>query len=262
VIQIVQQRTQHIIVGESDMINPPQIYPAERAFEMNGLVDMAKTLGFELINFSRSPTRPVSSALFHGFEMPVCILDADVLISMPVLKTHRQAYFTGAMKNLWGCVPRYDRFLLHRQLHECLAEVTRILQPRLAIMDAIVGMDGHGPTYGNPRHLDLVLGSTDMVALDVTALRLVGLVPEKARYVKLAHELGLGEWEAERIEVDGDFAGNRTTFEPAPYGLVIRMMDYLAPYSWFTHGVLLNPMLFQPLSKVSRTLRKLGLLHH
>jgi len=262
VIRILQTRTRNILVGESDMLNAPHSCPAEQAFELNGLDQLSRSMGFELINFSRSATRPVNSELLQGFEMPVSILDADVLISMPVLKTHKQAYFTGAIKNLWGCVPRYDRLLLHRHLHECLAEVASILKPRLAIMDAIVAMDGHGPTFGNLRPLELVLASTDVVALDATAMRMVSLDVEKARYIEMAHKLGVGEVDESRIQVDGDLESNRTIFEPAPYGLVIRLIDYVSPYRWFTHGVMLNPSIFGTLSKTSRMLRRLGILHH
>jgi uncharacterized protein (DUF362 family) len=260
VVQVLQQRTRNILVGESDMINAPHTYSADLAFEVNGLYDLAKQYNFELINWSKAPTRPVASPLLAGFEMPASILDADVLISLPVLKTHAQTYYTGAMKNLWGCIPRYDRFLLHKRLHERIVEVNRILKPKLAIMDAIVGIEGRGPTYGIPRQLDLILGSRDLVALDTTAMRLVNLDPLRAYYVRLAYEAGLGQWNEQDIQIDGDFSGHKTIFKPAHYDVVLRMMDYLSPQKWFVRGVLLNPQLFTPLRAVSRSLRRLKVI--
>ena len=256
VVRVLQERTADITVGESDMINAPNVYPAELAFEVSGLDRLSSELGFKLVNWSKEPTRPVPSALLSGFEMPIGLLDADVVISLPVLKTHGQSYYTGALKNMWGCVPRFDRFLLHRRLHECIAEVNAILRPSLAIMDAIVGIEGRGPTYGNPRRLDLVLSSTDLVALDATAARLVGLDPGMAKHISLARRKGLGETEASAIIVDGPFAANQTTFTPARYDIVLRTMDFLSPYRWFTYGVLLNPLLFERLRSISRALRR------
>ncbi len=257
VIRILQTRTPNITVGESDMINPPRTCPAEDAFELNGLYDLARELKFELVNFSRRPTRRADSPRFDGFELPAEILDADVFISMPVLKTHVQGYFTGAIKNMWGCVPRVDRFFMHRHLHECLAELPRLLRPHFAIMDAIVAMEGMGPSYGDPRRLDLVLASRDVVALDATAMRLVGLDVARARHIPLAAATGFGTMDQSAIEVDGDFEAHRTVFKPAKYDLRALVLDRLSPYHWFTWGVLLNPPLFRPISKVTRTIRRL-----
>jgi hypothetical protein len=135
-------------------------------------------------------------------------------------------------------------------------EVNRILKPKLAIMDAIVGIEGRGPTYGNPRRLDLVMASRDLVALDASAMRLVCLDPVKARHVKLAYQQGLGEWREDHIALDGEFDRHRTAFVPARYDIVLRGMDFLSPQKWFTYGILLNPRLFASLRTVSRALRR------
>ena len=196
---------------------------------MNGLYDLARELKFELVNFSRRPTRRADSPRFEGFELPAEILDADVFISMPVLKTHVQGYFTGAIKNMWGCVPRVDRFFMHRHLHECLAELPRLLRPHFAIMDAIVAMEGMGPSYGDPRRLDLVLASRDVVALDATAMRLVGLDVAKARHIPLAAATGFGTMDESAIQIDGDFEAHRTVFKAAKYDLRALVLDRLSP---------------------------------
>src|SRR5438105_8856215 len=98
--------------------------------------------------------------------MPSVLLEADVFITLPVLKTHSLTYFTGALKNQWGCVPHYNRILLHKWLDPLLVSLQSLLRPELAIMDGIVGMEGRGPVNGKPRRLDLALASRDAVALD------------------------------------------------------------------------------------------------
>src|SRR5437764_763398 len=91
---------------------------------------------------------------------------ADPFVTLPVLKTHATTVFTGALKNQWGCIPRYDRILLHKHLHELIVEVNRLRPVTLALMDGLVGMQGRGPINGYPIDLNALLASRCPVALD------------------------------------------------------------------------------------------------
>src|ERR1051325_3689701 len=192
-------RPNNISTGESGTLrhNPWQ------AFAASGYVEMARKLGVELVNFSEEPTTKVECEPVGELPMPRRLLEADVYINVPVLKTHALTYFTGALKNQWGCVPDcHDRLRFHRFINPMLSSLQRLLQSKFTLMDGIVGMEGRGPVAGEPRRLDLILASRDAVALDATAMRLVGLDPRKARHVALAAEQGLGIAEAENIGVD------------------------------------------------------------
>jgi uncharacterized protein (DUF362 family) len=256
VCRVLKQYTNNIIVGESDSNR----YPAELGFQVIGLDRIARDLEIKLVNFSRSATHPVNPPLLRGFELPTAILDADVFITLPKLKTHALTYFTGALKNQWGCIPRYDRILLHKYLDQLLVDINAILKPQLAIMDGIIGMDQRGPTNGRPRQLDLILASTDCVALDATAMRLVGLEPNNARHVVMAYKAGLGSFYPEDIEIDGDFENHKTQFEPAHLDWAVAFMNYMTRYRFFTYHILLNDSIFYPVKRVIEVLRTIGVV--
>lgn len=256
VCRVLQQRTSSIVVGDSDGTR----FSADDVASAIGLDRLTSDLGVKLVNFSRQPTRPVDHPLLDGFELPEMILEADVLITLPVLKTHALTVFTGAVKNQWGCIPRYDRILLHKHLDLLLADINQILHPRLAIMDAITAMDGRGPCNGNPRRLDLLIGSKDVVGLDATAMRLVGLDPYCARHIVLAHQIGLGEIDDGKIEIDGEFDKHKTQFKGAHLDWAVWAMNYMTRFTWFVRHILLNDRIYWPTRKLVNTLRKAGLV--
>ena len=253
---VLQQRTSSIVVGDSDGTR----FSSNDVVAAMGLDRLASDLGVKLVNFSHQRTRSVGHHLLNGFELPEMVLDADVLITLPVLKTHALTVFTGAVKNQWGCITRYDRILLHKYLDILLADINQILRPRLAIMDAITAMEGRGPCNGNPRRLDLLIGSTDIVALDATAMRLVGIDPYQARHLVLASQKGLGQIDADKIEIDGDFEKHRTRFEPAHLDWAVGAMNYMSRYRWFTYNILLPDSIFQPMRRSVRVLRRIGVV--
>jgi uncharacterized protein (DUF362 family) len=187
-------------------------------------------------------------------------LEADVFISLPVLKTHALTYFTGTLKNQWGCVPQRDRILLHRYIDELLPALHRILRPALTLMDGIVGMEGRGPVNGKPRRLDLILGSTDGLALDATAMRLVGLNPEESRHIVVAAEQGLGCIRAQDIKVDGDWERHATQFEPAILDKALSAMNYMSRYKWFVQYALEKDLVFYPFRSLVQLLRRIGVV--
>ena len=185
----------------------------------------------------------------RGWGLSKTLLEADVFVTLPVLKTHATTVFTGALKNQFGCYPQHDRILLHPKLDRALVLINEILRPRLAVMDGIVAMEGRGPINGRPRRFDTLLGSRDPVALDATAMRLIGLDPYTSRHVRWAAEAGLGEIAAERIEIDGDFEGRRTRFEPAERDLPIRALGLISRSRFLTRHLILNPESFYPLRR-------------
>jgi uncharacterized protein (DUF362 family) len=256
VIRVLQRRTTNIVVGESDHLRQK----AQRGFEASGYLDMAQRLGVPLVNFTELPWRAVPCPPLDALELPEVLLDADVFITLPVLKTHALTYFTGALKNQWGCLPQYDRIVLHKHLDELLASLQGVLKPRLTLMDGIVGMEGRGPTNGKPRRLDVLLASRDAVALDVSAMRLVGLDPSRAKHLVLAAEQGLGRIAAEDIEEDGPWAAHRTQFEPAVLDGAVKAMNYMSRYRWFVRHFLERDTIFYPVRAVVQALRRVRLI--
>jgi uncharacterized protein (DUF362 family) len=254
--EILRTRTRRIVLGESDGLRQK----AQDAFAASGYLEIARRLGVQLLNFSESPWTRVVCEPAGAIELPRVVLDADVFVTLPVLKTHALTYFTGAIKNQWGCLPQYNRILLHRHLDGLLATLHRVLRPRLAIMDGILGMEGRGPANGKPRRLDLILASRDSVALDATAMRLVGLEPERSRHVVLAAAQGLGRFAAGDIEIDGDFERHATRFEPAVLDRAIAAMNYMSRYRWFVKHMLERDSVFYPIRACVQMLRRVGVV--
>jgi uncharacterized protein (DUF362 family) len=212
----------------------------------------------KLINFSEVDWVPTPLEPAGEIGLPRPLLEADVFITLPVLKTHALTYFTGAVKNQWGCLPQYDRILFHRHLDALLASLHRRLRPKLAIMDGIIAMEGRGPANGKPRRIDVILASQDSVALDATAMRLIGLDAYRSHHVVLTAEQGLGKIAVPDIEVDGDFERYATRFEPAVLDKAIAAMDYMTRYRWFVKYMLERDLVFYPIRAFVQLLRRVG----
>ncbi|HIH43930.1 MAG TPA: DUF362 domain-containing protein, partial [Candidatus Methanoperedenaceae archaeon] len=140
-------------------------------------------------------------------------LEADVIISMPKLKTHGSTLFTGAVKNMFGAVPQKTRMLAHalvtnERFSSALVDIYSALKPHIAVMDAVVGMEGDGPRHGQPRKVGLVLASFDPPALDAVAGKIVGFEPGAILTTKFAHERGLGCGDLSKISVLGEQIDN------------------------------------------------------
>jgi uncharacterized protein (DUF362 family)/ferredoxin len=124
--------------------------------------------------------------------------EADILVSLPKLKTHSLLRYTGAVKNLFGLVPGFDKAAFHFRFPDkahfglMLADLALCAGADYAIMDAVVGMEGPGPGSGYPRQVGLLLASANVLALDLTACRIIGYDPIEIGYLEEAR--ASGEW--------------------------------------------------------------------
>jgi uncharacterized protein (DUF362 family) len=251
VCQVLRERTANVTIVESDGAR----YPAEAAFENTGVYKMAAELGCKVLNLSKDTLLDVPDARMAGFGMSKTWLEADCFITLPVLKTHATTVFTGSLKNQWGCIPRYDRILLHKHLHELIVEVNRMRPVTLALMDGLVGMQGRGPINGYPIDLNVLLASRDPVALDATGMRLLCLDPLTSQHVVHAQKIGLGTLKAEEIAVDGPFAEVATVAEPAVEDWAIKLMNRVSRSQFLTRNLLLNDGVFYPIRRAVTAVR-------
>ena len=129
------------------------------------------------------------------------ILDADVLINMPVAKTHGSAVLTMAMKNHMGTV--FDRWAMHKAgLHQAIADLASFVRPTLNIMDAMKIMTDRGPKGPGPLlNKKMLAASTDQVALDAFGATLFGMTWKDIPYIVRAQEMGVGVADPKLIEV-------------------------------------------------------------
>jgi uncharacterized protein (DUF362 family) len=136
------------------------------------------------------------------------VLQADLLVSMPKLKTHHWAGMTLSMKNLFGIVPglKYGwpkNFLHWHGIYESIIDINSTIRSHFAIVDGIVGMEGNGPIQGTPKSVGVLVFGDDPVAVDATCARLAGLNPEKIDYLKQANAF-LGNLDSTRIDQVGE----------------------------------------------------------
>jgi uncharacterized protein (DUF362 family) len=257
VCEVLLTRTRHIYVGESRHLRQT---PWD-TFKAAGYVEMARELDIQLVNFSDGPFTLIDCPPAGRIKMPRLLVEANAYINIPVLKTHALTYFTGALKNQWGCVPdHFDRLRHHRVIGPLLCSLQRALHPQLIIMDGTFGMEGRGPVAGRVRRLDTLLASSDPVALDSTAMRLVGLDPKRARHVVLAAEQGLGHFNDSEIEVEGDWEPCQFRFQPPPRDFANTAMFYFTGHEWFTKYILANDWIYYPITNAVKLLRRTRVL--
>jgi uncharacterized protein (DUF362 family)/NAD-dependent dihydropyrimidine dehydrogenase PreA subunit len=150
------------------------------------------------------------------------VMEADVYISVPKMKTHGLTMISGAMKNNYGLLAGAQKSWFHyysgdpERFARVIVELFRIRPPDLVIMDAILAMEGYGPASPETRWVNKILAATDAVALDTVEAKIVGFSVADVPYLKIARELGLGETDLNSIEVTGDASTIREYHRPVP----------------------------------------------
>jgi uncharacterized protein (DUF362 family) len=142
-----------------------------------------------------------------GFSIPRRFIGENI-IHLPTVKTHVFTTTTGAMKNAFGGLLNERRHWTHPVIHETLVDLLRI-QKRIhpgvfAVMDGTFAGDGPGPRCMTPYVKNVILASSDQVAIDAVAARLMGFDPLSIKYIRLAHDAGLGCGDPREIEIVGD----------------------------------------------------------
>ena len=207
--------------------------------ETTGIAAVCTEEGADLVLFDEEPVRVAnpSGSLYGSFTLGRVVVDADVVISVPKFKTHGFMMFTGAVKNLFGCIPGLEKAQYHLKVPDrddfagMLVDLMLAVKPTLAIMDAVVGMEGEGPAGGTPRHVGALIASQDSVALDVVAAAMAGLDPLEVYTNKAALARGLGPASVDDVEVLGtDWRELALSdFQLPARDLSSRMPKWLAP---------------------------------
>jgi uncharacterized protein (DUF362 family) len=156
---------------------------------------------FTDLNVDRVAKRVISepASRLKSLYLPHTVLDCDLLVSLPKMKTHHWAGATLAMKNLFGVVPGgvygWPKNVLHwAGIAESIVDLHHLFPRQFAIVDGIVGMEGNGPIQGTPKQAGVIVAGADVVAVDATCCRIMGIDPEKIDYLRIARgEENLGD---------------------------------------------------------------------
>ena len=185
---------------------------SEYLLEHSGLGDRLRALGVPFVDLNVDDAvhvmPPGDLTAIGGLPVARTIMTADLVVSLPKLKTHHHVGVTLSMKNLFGTVPGHVFGWPKNPLHwagidNSVADLWSAIRPGFAIVDGIIGMEGDGPIMGTAVPAGVLLFSDDLPALDAAATRLMGLRPEGVRYLRHAVDLG-GTTSARRIELLGD----------------------------------------------------------
>lgn len=196
-ILLLQEHTQDITVVEcpGGFSNAAAV---EAVFRTTGVRAVCDLLGVPLVaepvvREVQTPDAFAAGSLQLASEM----LDADVFINVGKLKSHSLTAFTGCAKNLYGAVPGLFKVEYHARFAEItdfanlVCDINRTLVPTLNLLDAVVGMEGNGPTGGTPREIGGILGGVNAFAVDALGARLLSLPLERSPILRAAQEKGL-----------------------------------------------------------------------
>ena len=185
----------------------------QQVLEKTGIKKATEEAGGEILPFQAEGITefpsPSNSKRIKSLLLSKAVLEADLIINLPKLKTHNLTLFTGAIKNMFGSIPGFNKSKYHLlaprsvQLSESLVDIFQITKPELNIMDGIVGMEGNGPSAGSKRNFGAIFASTDAVALDAVCSAAIGYKPFAVDTTRIAHRRGLGQGRLENIIILG-----------------------------------------------------------
>ena len=189
VIRYLQSRGATVFVGDS-----PTFDTEKFTGEKSGIRQVVNEWGATWVRFSDSAViRKVGTA---AIKITALINEVDLIISLPKLKNHELMFFTGAIKNIFGLVPAFNKAVQHVKypdrfkLSNFFVDLEESIRPHFHIMDGVVAMEGPGPGNGYPKNVNVLLASVNPLALDITASRIIGYNPLEIPTNKIALQRG------------------------------------------------------------------------
>ena len=200
--------------------------------------------GVPLVSFEEKGVEQKKSETGKTYYIARPVLEADVIISLAKLKTHTLTLMTGGIKNMFGVIPGFRKGEYHKEAPKpamfagVIVDIYSLIKPRITLMDAVVGMEGDGPSSGEPRYLGFLLASEDAVALDTVASKVLGFKDGEIDSTRIAAKRGLGVADFSQIELAGERIEN---VKPASFKLPSNrllklvpkfLVDLLGPLVW------------------------------
>ncbi|NIA06516.1 MAG: DUF362 domain-containing protein [Actinobacteria bacterium] len=231
-IDFFQQHGAKVRVGESPILG----VTAEQTFESTGITEVAKER-VELVDLDarKASIVPVPNGRVLS-EIRVCpdVLEADIVVSIPVMKTHMHTVVSLGLKNMKGCLHGREKVRLHqldrpaglpediKTLDAAIADLAGVLRPGFTLVDGAIGLEGLGPSAGSAKQVGLFVAGEDCLAVDAVAAHLMGFEPTKIPHLRLAAEQNGGCIDLDKIETEPtELDGLVNRFKPAPTELSV-----------------------------------------
>jgi uncharacterized protein (DUF362 family) len=180
-----------VIVAEG----PGHCRDSQLVLDHSGLGGMLDESGLEFVDLNHDditfvPNRFGATSL-RELALPATLQRADLIVSIPKLKTHHLAGVTLSLKNFFGVMPGIiygwpKNVLHHAGIDPSILDIAAAVRPHLAIVDGIIGMEGDGPIMGTPRHAGVLVMGTNLPAVDATCTRLMDINPWRIAYLAAA----------------------------------------------------------------------------
>ena len=207
-VEVFRQWEAEVTVGEG----PGHIRDTEQALIESGVMEALREVQMRFQDLNYQEIRAVANVggacKLKEFYFPRAVIEADLVVSMPKMKTHHWMGMTGAMKNLYGVIPGikygWPKNVLHYNgIPQTVFDINASVGRRITIVDGIDCMEGDGPILGTRKHMGLIMVGTNLTAVDATMARLMHILPDQIPYLALAANR-LGSIEESRIIQRGE----------------------------------------------------------
>lgn len=166
-------------------------------YKVSGLTDVCREEGAAFYTDCKSQEVPAKGQMVKQFTLLEPVLDCDVIINLPKLKTHMMTGLSAATKNLFGCIPGLQKAEWHMRFPDkerfggMLVDLLCTVKPGFAILDGILAQEGDGPAGGTPRMVGIVAAAEDHLQMDLALCRMLGIRPKDVPYLNAAISRGL-----------------------------------------------------------------------
>ncbi len=183
----------------------------EAVYETCGMKEAAVKSGAELNYNTEMIDIPYPQGqVIKNIKTIKSVVTVDKIINIPKIKTHMMTVYSGAVKNMFGIIPGSYKAEYHLRFEDTgdfanlLIDLCLFAKPVLTVMDAVIGMEGYGPTNGSPKNVGLIIASANPYNLDIVAADIIGLKPEQVPTIKKSVERGLCTGNVHDLNVIGE----------------------------------------------------------
>ncbi len=236
--RMLTERGAVVVVGDSPggLFNEPVL---RRVYDVTGLHEVEEAGGELNYDFEEEAVVFPQAAVAKTFSGTAWLRKADAIINVCKLKSHGMMSMSAAAKNMFGAIPGtkkpeyHFRFPNVSDFADMIVDLDEHYRPQLNLVDAVIGMEGNGPTQGTPRAMNAILASHSPHAVDLACAEMLGFQPQEIPTLVAAQQRGLIPASAEQLQIAGDLAafhvenfekietGNDVTFKNAVGGGVL-----------------------------------------
>lgn len=207
---VLECRPKRVVIGEGsgygyDVVGARA--DTRDAFRRSGTQEVGERLGIECVDLNRDTSVSVKIPNYYVMNRVLIaktVVESDVIISVPVLKTHRRTIVTLSLKNMKGVMPGREKRKTHKVgLERAIVDLNQVVKPHFTIVDGLVGLGGLWEGE-DAAHMNLILAGRDPVAVDAVGARVMGFDPARILMLELATEKKLGVIDSSEITIEGE----------------------------------------------------------